>query len=294
MAIDLDKAQKPFHKLSELAASLTDDPAVEDVHDLRTHTRRLEAVVAAFMLEDEKEFRHLLKLVVPIRKIAGKVRDMDVLMTKALTVSNEDCQDSLIRLLEHLGEMRLRSARKLHNVVAGDRKGLRRSLKECSTRLEDEFSESRNGTTKLRQGKSSTASALAVSIDLTEELAREPRLTRRTIHPFRIRVKQLRNTLELFQEKDATLVTALGEVKDKIGEWHDWQELAAIADKFLDSKDDRAQLAWVHERAQETFEQAIASANQMRRRYLARTNKTGRKKKVTSVKLKSSIVKAVG
>lgn len=55
------------------------------------------------------------------------------------------------------------------------------------------------------------------------------RIDGRTLHPYRLKVKELRYALQLAASHEELLIEALGEVKDSIGEWPDWCELEAIA-----------------------------------------------------------------
>jgi CHAD domain-containing protein len=283
MSFNPEEVQRPFRKLLKLFKQLTDDPSLEDVHEMRTESRRLEAVAVALTLNDEKPMRHLLKLVGPIRKAAGTVRDMDVLMANALTLSGENHQDSLVRLLEHLGGMRMESAHKLHDAVEEQRKGLSRSLRQCSALIEKRFAKESAAPKKAMTP--SKTDPLTVLLDLMEKLARKPRLSRKSIHSFRIKVKQIRNILQLFEDANVKLVKALGEVKDEIGAWHDWQELATIAREVLTQKDDGGLIAHgglidqIEGISDRKFKRALTSANGMRRHYLGSegTSKVGGK-----------------
>src|SRR5277367_4561435 len=105
MGIDLENAQRPLYKLRKWLKHFPKDPAPSDVHALRTQARRLEANTGAFVLGAQTT-RHLLKLVAPVRKAAGSVRDMDVLTAHALTLQADGEEDCVVHLLEHLGSMR--------------------------------------------------------------------------------------------------------------------------------------------------------------------------------------------
>jgi len=63
-------------------------------------------------------------------------------------------------------------------------------------------------------------------------------------------------------------ITRLGEVKDAIGEWHDWQELTEIAEDILDHGT-RCQLLRELQRISEVkYQPALALADAMRKKYL--------------------------
>jgi hypothetical protein len=67
---------------------------------------------------------------------------------------------------------------------------------------------------------------------------------------------------------EARLVADLGEVKDAIGEWHDWQELVQIAQKVLSHGED-CQLARDYRQiAESRFEDSIGRAQRLRDEYL--------------------------
>jgi hypothetical protein len=83
------------------------------------------------MLDHKQDGRRLLATVAPIRKKAGKVREMDVLTGFAATLAN-DGKECLTQLMEHLGAKRLRSVRRLHDTVVQKRKKARRSLRRYS------------------------------------------------------------------------------------------------------------------------------------------------------------------
>jgi hypothetical protein len=127
-----------------------------------------------------------------------------------------------IMLLEHLGARRKKHAAKLHAAVRQNGSKLRKRLKRISTEFE-----------KLLPEASAHVAALAVK--LSTDLASPARLNKRNLHPHRLQVKGLRNVLQMAGNADQQeFITRLGEVKDAIGEWHDWEELTAIAADILD------------------------------------------------------------
>jgi CHAD domain-containing protein len=271
MEIERDNAQKPLRKLRKALKRLPADPSTQEVHSLRTETRRLEAIVEALMLDHKKKTRQLLKAVTPVRKAAGDVRDMDVLVDNVLALSHDHEDDSLVRLVEHLGEKRVASARDLRHTVAAQRKDACRTLKEYSRLVGKQFPGKKNTLT-------STAPA---PMELATELSKWPALNEENIHPFRIKVKQLRYMLQLAEKADKEIVDALGIVKDEVGDWHDWQELARIAKGVLDPEEDRAALKKIEEIGSLKFKHALATANAVRGEYFSDrlTNSRGNHRK---------------
>jgi CHAD domain-containing protein len=121
----------------------------------------------------------------------------------------------------------------------------------------------RNGhARKPRSGIESTARRLA------RELGAWPALTAQNIHEFRLAVKQLRYVLQLIASVDEDFLAALGRTQRRIGEWHDWQQLEEIAIEALDQKKDRELLLRLGAVVRENLSRALATAKELRRRYL--------------------------
>src|ERR1700680_1478992 len=78
MPLDPAKLQEPLRKLRKLMKHFPKRPSPERVHNLRTRTRRIEAMLEALTLTSRRNERPLLQELVPGRRKAGKVRDMDV------------------------------------------------------------------------------------------------------------------------------------------------------------------------------------------------------------------------
>jgi hypothetical protein len=70
---------------------------------------------------------------------------------------------------------------------------------------------------------------------LESKLFGPPRLSRKNLHPYRLKVKELHNVLRTgVNSTNHEFVETVNSVKDSIGEWHDWEELLAIAKKEFD------------------------------------------------------------
>jgi CHAD domain-containing protein len=262
-----DQVEKPLRRLRKQLKAVSSNPRPADVHSLRTHARRLEATVAAMALGRDKASRRLLKLITPVRKAAGKVRDMDVLIGDALTLADSHSSESMVRLVEHLARMRVKHARRLYEIVEQKRTEARKQLKQSSKMLK-----------KAVMKDWGDRSGEAAPQNLITELAHWPDLNAGNLHMFRIRIKELRYMLELSDEADQTMIERLGTVKDAIGEWHDWLELLRIAQRELDAEADGRNLKRLEAIVNGRLETAVAAANQVRERYfngaaIARGNK---------------------
>jgi CHAD domain-containing protein len=277
MEIERDNVEKPLRKLRKALKRFPSDPSSGEVHSLRTNARQLEAIVDALMLDSKKKTRQLLKSVAPVRKAAGDVRDMDVLVGNVLALSHDDGDDSLVRLVEHLGEKRVESAHDLSQTVAAKRKAARRSLKQYAQLVGKEF----HGKKRI------LTNAEPVAAELVTELTDWPDLNAENIHPFRIKVKRLRYMLQLSKDVDRRIVDDLGQIKDLVGDWHDWQELAKIAKSVLDPEEDRVALQKIEEIGSQKFKDALTKANAARKKYFSNGwhgEKSARKAKRTPPK----------
>ena len=104
MALDFKRVQKPPGKLRKLLKNMSARPTPEQVHDFRTNSRKMEATLQAFGLENSGLGRRVLKPLSRLRKRAEKVRDLDVLTTYAASVDAKDGEkDCAVQLLEYLG-----------------------------------------------------------------------------------------------------------------------------------------------------------------------------------------------
>lgn len=256
MKLQANSAEKPIRKLRKQLKSFPPHPTPEAVHTLRTQTRRLEATVAALALDQESKSRDLLNLIRPVRKAAGKVRDMDVLIGNVLRISGEPGNESAVRLVEHLAKMRVKNSRKLRNLI-------RRQHRETPQRLK-EFSKIIRRTLKNAVARIDGTAGTQI---LITELSHWPDLNQDNLHLFRIRIKELRYMLQLSEIIDEKLVNALGEVKDAVGEWHDWIELLKIARKALNPQTDKDTLEQIENAGHEKLVSGLAVANALRTRY---------------------------
>ena len=253
--LDPKHAEKPPRKLRQLLKQISSDSLPEEVHALRTHARRMEALIAALAPNKPHKIRKLLKLIRQFRKAAGNVRDMDVLIDHVVSFRREQDREVVVRLVEFLSTRRAKHARELGRVVA-------RTGKEACWRLK-RFARQ---FVKIA-AKSGEAGASAAPETLTIELTDWPKLSADNLHSFRIRAKELRYVLQLNPADSRKQIEGLGKAKDVIGEWHDWMELEHIAAKTLDAKKDAAALKAMQTIQKAKLKRALIVANETRRRY---------------------------
>lgn len=272
MALDTNQVEKPIRKLRKLLKKMPADPTPKQVHDLRTNSRKFEAILQA--AEPDGNGRKILKQISYVRRRAGKVRDMDVLTRYAAELpikeTEEDCS---VRLLEHLGSVREKKTKKLSKAAHKSAPELRKRLKRISPQLQKRV----GGTDST--GDETPSHITSAALQLISELEQPSSLNKSNLHPYRLKVKELQNLLRLGQNgRHQEFAETLGEVKDAIGEWHDWVELHSIAQKTLD----HPQCDLIRElkkRSDQRFERALALAEHLRKKYLGASARLQRGKR---------------
>jgi CHAD domain-containing protein len=213
----------------------------------------------ALALESNGNERRLLGKLAKLRKRAGKVRDLDVLTgyVADLNVSGEG--ECLIQLLEYLGSEHGRRNQRLYSYAAKHGESLRRRLKRTASHLET----SQEDVPALRM---EPGDRMLSELRLQQELTGPTRLTKNNLHPYRLRVKELRYMLQMEKDPaDRELIETLGQVKDAIGEWHDWLQLQTIACDNLPHGSKCKLIRLFQKTTQQKLKHALAAANAGRR-----------------------------
>lgn len=280
MAIDFEKIHKSLRKLRKLLANLPRDASPEKVHKLRTTARKVEAIFGALSLDSQKNEQRLIKRLRKIRKRAGKVRDLDVLTGDLATVQVDGETDCQVRVLECLGAKRSKRAAKLRHSVGQCRGKLKTRLRRASASLDQAL-----GDTEFHP----ESAAAAESLRLSSELDIPKRLNKGNLHAYRLKLKQLRYVLELAPDHPK-FIEDLGEAKDAIGEWHDWEELIAIANAVLDHGNTCKLIRKLKETTDSKFAHALRVTENLRRNYLQNSPPT--RKRPHRVELRPAAIAA--
>ncbi len=186
MALDSRRIQKNFRKLRNIFKNSAKLRSPQPVHDLRTRTRRVEALLRNAGIDRGRGAKHLLGDLRPIRKKAGDVRDMDVLTSHLLELNIDragegDCE---VQLLEHLGEERHRLGKKLQRAVRKNRAGVRKRLKHPSDHIQSMIAPHASNTHRKRR-----VEAAASVLELVSGLSEPKTLNRTNLHPYRRELK---------------------------------------------------------------------------------------------------------
>jgi CHAD domain-containing protein len=290
MPLAADKICSYPKKLRKSMKKVMRDPFPEEVHKLRTRSRRFQSMLKALSLDSRKNEDAVLAAVKPIRRKAGRVRDMDVLTDFASRPQLQGEEECSVRLLEHLGSTRARDAAKLQERAKAQYSQIRKGLKKCAQFLQKQLSPGKQGGS-ARPADKLASEAAAVALQLETELRDWPNLTRANLHQFRLEVKKLRYVLQMAENSDSEFVSALGDVKDGIGEWHDWEELSAIAKQVIQHPGCRL-VREIRRIASEKFEHALTSGNQMRQDFL-NSGAARKKSRVSSKKPSRAAIESV-
>jgi len=271
MALDPGRIEKDVQKLRKLFKKFPKNPTPEEVHDFRTRVRRVKTAVESLGLDGRGNERKLLRRLKRMRKKAGKVRDLDVLTgyTAGVEIERDEECECLIQLLQFLGARRYRAAKRLHQAVVASRDEARARLDKTASRLELLLSPEDKAQTDSKDAEMNAAGA---ALELAGDVASRATLGRNNLHPYRLKVKKLRDVLQEEQgSSDRDFVEALGKTKDSIGVWHDWEELASLATKFFAHKPNCRFVRALRATAAQKFEIALKSEQNMRRRYISQS-----------------------
>jgi CHAD domain-containing protein len=208
-----------FRKLGRELSRVSAKPQPKSVHQFRTTTRRVEAL-ADLLPEQDRNFRKLLKQLGRLRRRAGKVRDLDVLIAnlRSLKVSEEPGRKA--QIMRALADQRARREQKLVDMLDKE------TVREVKKRLK------RAQMTALLPAPTDPVSlASGMFARLVEE---HPTLNEEVLHQYRIKGKRIRYIAELGGEDPNAqhIVTELKRMQDAIGEWHDWLTLCDTTQKL--------------------------------------------------------------
>src|SRR5215831_16683391 len=232
MSLDADQIEKPARKLRKLIKGMESTPTPAEIHKFRTNCRRIETTLDVLSLDSKGIGRRISRGISKLRKRAGKIRDIDVLTDYLVAMkhptSERDCH---VRVLEYLGGRRRKYVKDFDDARKQYRSQLRRGLKRISKKIEKVSREDANGGARAHSVSSKLA---ATALTKISELKDPPRLQRSKLHPYRLKVKELRNLLQMAAGTEQLQFTdRLGDVKDAIGEWHDWEVHVAMATDVL-------------------------------------------------------------
>lgn len=268
MALDPERLQKPLKKVRKQLKKMASGP--EDIHKFRTNCRRIETTLRALDLAEKGSGRRVSKRIAKLRKRAGKVRDMDVLTEYLIALDRPDSERQChTTLIENLGAKRRKQVKKLYKIRNEYSPKLTRNLRRIAKKIRKATSKIKNSDGKAGKTRDAGSRAAARALFMISKLQDPARLQKSNLHEYRIKVKELRNLLKMEQSSDHQhFVQILGQVKDAIGEWHDWQELGALAQSILDHGKNCRLLEELHATGRAKYDLALNQAQNMRKMFL--------------------------
>jgi len=214
--------------LSKTLSKLEERATPKTIHRLRTTIRRIESLLSYSNPDLGKKLQRNLETLEDLRKRAGKVRNIDVqrkLLDKIGNGSSGRDRKSLLDVLEKKREKHLARLNSAVSRCAGE-KFLARM---------DRIAE------KVAQGPADSTQRLAPLEEARSQLAEIAgqsslqSIKPNRLHQSRIQLKKIRYLAELAEEspEGKVFVEEIKSVQDTLGEWHDWEELAGLAEQHF-------------------------------------------------------------
>ena len=223
----LEKRMRGLNKdLSAAISKVTGKPTPKAVHRLRTTIRRIESLVSYSHPDLKKKLERNLEKMADLRKRAGKVRDFDVQMGLLKKLGNGSTERDRKVLAAILEKKRERQVKRLQSTI--------NKIQESKFLNRMEQIAVHAGVVK--DGKDRPLAPLEEAIAqlsvMANDFARHA-LKPGRLHEARVTLKRIRYLAELAETSDAqkNFIRELKLVQDAVGEWHDWQELTAAAEK---------------------------------------------------------------
>lgn len=263
-AMDTRRLLKPLHKVRSFLEELPPAPTPEEVQKFRTQLRRMEAVLDACALSSSQDGRRLLRHERPLRVRAGKIHDMDRGIGLAESLAAKGAEQCRTELLELIGAQRHRHTRKFRAAAQKAKRKVCKSLDQCESKICVRLGAKASTEDKLV----AAAKLAALIIEAGSRLAHYPRLSRKNLHLFRIRIRHFQRLLKIADQQRTPLYAALTEAKIAIGEWHDWHRLWKTARQLQGHPGHRALMAEIRKIREGELRRAMHTSRELRARYL--------------------------
>ena len=284
MAVDHQRTRHLFRKLGHLLGQNATRPQPEAVHDLRTITRRVEALLDALTTEPDRNQRKLLRRLKRLRRRAGRVRDIDVQILALRTLKIGRDSGRKAQLARHLNERRDRRERKLQKALdSGTVRDLRRRLARCEKALLAPppaprlaaAAKAAPAAASVKPPQKEEVQPVSLALRMFATVAKQQgAFTEATLHRFRNRCKRVRYVAEMAgDDPDAKrIVNQIKRMQDAIGDWHDWLTLSQTAQKLFAEPVDGPLSAALRNITRAKFMEAIRHASDIKRNLLGRAH----------------------
>jgi CHAD domain-containing protein len=213
--------------LSAIVSKLADEATPKSVHRLRTTIRRIETLVSYANPDIGKKLERSLEKLESLRKRAGKVRDIDVQKKLLDRVGNGSTAKDRKTLSALLDKKRGRQATRLQSAI---KKVLESKFISRMERIAEKIAGGPSGANRPLAPLEEARLQLA---RIAEDFSLRQSVKPNRLHNARVQLKKVRYLAELAEEsaERKVFIDELKKVQDTVGEWHDWQELAQLAEK---------------------------------------------------------------
>jgi len=252
MSVAPKASQSVFEKLDHNLVKLSSELRPQNVHGIRTGTRRLQILLGELSPKLNRNQKKLLKLLGRLRKRAGKLRDLDVQLgaLRSLKIPREPRRKT--QLMNELIELRRSQEKKLtktadKNTIREIRKRLRRARKDFDPKA--------------------SGDPLAVAREMLEAVhLGDGKLTEALLHQYRILSKRARYAAEFGEQTPETsqFIAGVKRLQDALGDWHDWLILTQTAGKQLGEVRESSLVAELHNVTGAKFRNAVSMLEPMR------------------------------
>jgi CHAD domain-containing protein len=218
-----------FSKLIRICKDLPRNPAPEKVHQFRTTLRRIESVVAAASPDLAPKEHKLLEQLKRVRKIAGRLRDIDVQLEALFSLSIDRGFDHKKQVQQALEGKRKRRAAKLGDALTEFSESLPK-VARLGKKVAGSDQSIDSGGVDFHQLAMDQWAQAASKYDLSATSQISPE----SLHDLRLDLKRVRYTAEMAaRDGNDSLIPQAKRIQDAIGEWRDWATLTETAEKEL-------------------------------------------------------------
>jgi len=213
--------------LSQVVSRLANEVTPKSVHRLRTTIRRIESVVSFANPDLGKKLERCLERLEDLRRRAGKVRDIDVQVQLLSEIGNGSTARDRKALTDLLEKKRARHARRLVTTLA------RQANAKFFARMERIAEKIAAGPSEYNRPLAPLEEARLQLSKLAEAFAEHESLKPNRLHEARIQLKKIRYLAELADDsrERSAFLDGIRSVQTAVGDWHDWEELAWLAEK---------------------------------------------------------------
>jgi len=258
MPVDQEHIKSVVEKLNRQLPKLASKPQPKNVHQFRTHTRRLEAVLEEVAPEFGRNEKKLLKQLARLRRKAGRVRDLDVQVAALRSLKIPHDAGRKTQLLRTLVETRSKREQKLAKALDSA------TVRELKRRL-------KRAAADLRIPDNVEPLVLATRMFARVNHTQSP-LTEKILHGYRIAGKRVRYVAELAGNvpEAQRMLETLKVMQDALGSWRDWLVLTKTAEKTFSDVPDSALVSALRNVTRAKLRQAMQVVTNTRTLLLSR------------------------